>query len=323
MPRPPFDPSPPSALCPARIDSVASWRQLQLVMSEALFRPLTRHDGMQPRWTDGRPACEVVDQFIIPNDRMSAFERLEVYNRQYWYRLLDCLYDDYPGLRVLLGERRFHRLCREYLAACPSGSWTLRNLGRRFAEYLEAHPLKGRGVQARALDLARTEWAQTLAFDEGELPPVRGDDLLGADAATLRFRLQPHLVLLELGHAVDRYMDLVRMQDAGLRGAASHAVADRAGRPVVTGRRPALRREHVWLAVHRYENTIYFKRLDLEAFRLLAALRDGRTLSEALELALADADPHLDWGGRIRGMFETWAALGWLCHHPGTDVPSS
>ena len=35
--------------------------------------------------------------FIKPNDRLSSFERLEIYNCQYWFRVLDCLYDDYPG----------------------------------------------------------------------------------------------------------------------------------------------------------------------------------------------------------------------------------
>jgi hypothetical protein len=43
---------------------------------------------------------DVAAEFIKPNDRLSSFERLEIYNRQYWFRVLDCLYDDYPGPRV-------------------------------------------------------------------------------------------------------------------------------------------------------------------------------------------------------------------------------
>ena len=43
-------------------------------------------------------------EFIKPNDRLSSFERLEIYNRQYWFRLLDCLYEDYPGLLSVLGK---------------------------------------------------------------------------------------------------------------------------------------------------------------------------------------------------------------------------
>ncbi len=83
-------------------------------MTSALFRPLTSQWGMQKRWSDGAPMKAVASEFIKPNDRLSSFERLEIYNRQYWFRVLDCLYDDYPGLRAVVGERRFmktgHRL---------------------------------------------------------------------------------------------------------------------------------------------------------------------------------------------------------------------
>ncbi|MBL9131755.1 MAG: putative DNA-binding domain-containing protein, partial [Verrucomicrobiaceae bacterium] len=59
-------------------------------MAAALMQPLTRRDGLQKATRA---------DFIAPNDRMSGFERLEIYARQYWFRLLDCLHDDYPALR--------------------------------------------------------------------------------------------------------------------------------------------------------------------------------------------------------------------------------
>ena len=72
----------------------------------------------------------VVAEFIKPNDRLTSFERLEIYNRQYWFRLRDCFYDDYPGLRAVLGDGQFERLADAYLSKNPSQSFTLRNLGR-------------------------------------------------------------------------------------------------------------------------------------------------------------------------------------------------
>lgn len=308
----------PPGHCPPRIDSVEAWKQVQLVMSAALFRPLTRNDDMQPRQADGRPTHEVVEEFILPNDRMSAFERLEVYNRQYWYRLLDCLHEDYPGLRALLGESQFHRLCRDYLAACPSESWTLRNLGSRLVDYLKSQPARWNpALHAKAVDVARTEWAQTLAFDEAARSPVRGDDLLGADPAVLKLGVQPYLSLLELDHAVDRFMHHVRRLDAGLRGAASHAVGERPSAPELPAkaRRSTLRREKLWLVVHRYDNAIYFKRLERETYLLLRGLRAGLTLADATGEALEGADPDRDWSVIIQGAFANWAALGWLCEH--------
>jgi Putative DNA-binding domain len=92
---------------PRQISTRAQLRELQRVMAAALFRPLTPQWGMQKHWTDGSGMHDVAAEFIKPNDRLSSFERLEIYNRQYWFRVLDCLYDDYPGLRAILGERKF------------------------------------------------------------------------------------------------------------------------------------------------------------------------------------------------------------------------
>jgi hypothetical protein len=57
---------------------------------------------------------------------------------------------------------------------------------------------------------------------------------------------------------------------------------------------------------------LYFKRLDPEAFAILAALRDGKTLSAACASALRDADPALDWASTVRDWFKTWQSLGWF-----------
>ena len=107
--------------------------------------------------------------FITANDRMSGFERLEIYARRCWYRLIDCLYEDYPALSVLLGERRFHKLCRDYLARRPSTSWTSRYLGSALPAFI---------TDLKARKVARVEWAQTLAIDEALKKPFRRDDLL-------------------------------------------------------------------------------------------------------------------------------------------------
>jgi hypothetical protein len=70
-------------------------------------------------------------KFIKPNNRLSSFERLEINNRCYWFRVLDCFYDDYPGLLAILGNRKFLKLATVCLERYPSESFTLRNLGSR------------------------------------------------------------------------------------------------------------------------------------------------------------------------------------------------
>lgn len=282
---------------PSRLRTNADLRQLQRTMAAALMQPLTRQDGMQ--------SSTQVD-FITPNDRMSGFERLEIYARQYWFRLLDCLYDDYPALRVFLGDRRFHQLCRNYLAQHPSSSWTLRNLGSELPAFIS---------DLKARDVARVEWAQTLAFDEALKKPLRIDDLLGADPSMLRLGLQPCVVLLQIDHAVDHFITAMKKADADVRGSASQAMSE-APTHVKVAKAPKLKREQVHLVVHRHDNQLYFKRLAPESFAMLTALRNGLTLADAIEFALSQASPETDWPAQIRDWFTEFSQLGWFTQFP-------
>jgi Putative DNA-binding domain len=91
-----------------------------------LFRPLTAKNRMQPLWVDGSKMTDVVGEFVKPNDRLTSFERLEIYNRQYWFRVLDSFYEDYPGLRAVLGERTFIKMAEAYLVKYCINSAALR-----------------------------------------------------------------------------------------------------------------------------------------------------------------------------------------------------
>src|SRR5450755_288760 len=192
------------------VRSRAELKALQSLMATAVFRPLTAQDGMQPRWIDGRKTSALASTFIKPNDRLTSFDRLEIYNRVYWFRVLDCLYDDYPGLRAIVGEKRFLDLATAYIAKYPSASFTLRNLGSRLEKFLREEPQWVTPNEELALDMARFEWAQIIAFDDAALPQLTTDDALDTPPTKLRVRLQPYLSLLELSFAVDKFLLAVK-----------------------------------------------------------------------------------------------------------------
>jgi hypothetical protein len=252
----------------------------------------------------------VAEEFVKPNNRLTSVERLEIYARSYWFRVLDCLYDDYPGLRAVLGERRFMKLATAFLAQFPSASFTLRNLGSRLPEFIEKEPAFCGPHAALAADMARFEWAQVVAFDGPELPPLTQDDVLDGGPDRLRVALQPYVTVLECAYPVDEFV--LALKKSGLRGEASNAISSmprhkRAARPRLP--RPGKTR----VAVHRQDGMLYFKRLDPEAYAILTALRDGRTLAAACAGALRDADPAIDWAARVREWFQNWQSLGWFC----------
>ncbi len=159
---------------------------------------------MQSTWTDNRDMHAVTAEFIKPNDRLTSFERIEIYNRQYWFRLIDSFYDDFPGLRAVLGRVKFNRLAKEYLTRYPSRSFTLRNLGRQACHNSSRtirHLVTPRFELAQ--EMARFEWAQVEAFDGPAHPAVSVDDLLGKNPAKLRLALQPYISVLELKYPLD------------------------------------------------------------------------------------------------------------------------
>ncbi len=282
---------------------------IQRKMFDAIRQPLTADEGMRQHTRDGKSLRAIANEIIKPNDRLTSFERLEIYNRQYWFRILSALSEDFPGLRAIVGDRRFEKLATAYLLDCPSQSFTLRNLGSRLEGWLRAHPEHLVKVEQVALDMVRLEWAEIEAFDEAVKPKLSQDDLLalGPDP---RFELQPHIRLLELSYPVDDLLLRVRSEEAET-DIVSNAVSERTR---LTSRRRRLPgKEHIFLAVHRFDNSVYFKRIDKEAFTILCALRDGKSLSDAVDA--------VDWSGRpieaasadVQRWFAYWSAQGWFC----------
>ena len=80
--------------------SAREFLELQRLIAGVVMRPLARNDGMQAKAADGRSMKSVAAGIIKPNDRLTSFERLEIYNRQYWF----------PAEGLLL--RRLSRLAR-------------------------------------------------------------------------------------------------------------------------------------------------------------------------------------------------------------------
>ena len=100
--------------------------EFQRTMARAVMQPMLYARLHEAR---GRVRQDGV-ALVKPNSRLSSFERLEIYNRSYWSRVLDAFSEDFPGVRAVVGAKRFDHLRRRYLADCPSESFTMRNLGK-------------------------------------------------------------------------------------------------------------------------------------------------------------------------------------------------
>ncbi len=133
--------------------------------------------------------------------------------------------------------------------------------------------------------MVRLEWADIDVFDSAEFPAMTQEDLLqlGEDPV---FHLQPYLRLLELEYPVDDLLLRIREDEDPENDIASNVVVEIAHhrrRKRISLPKP----RKIFLAVHRQENTNYFKRLEPEAFALLQAIQQGKSLSEAIEVSVS------------------------------------
>jgi hypothetical protein len=285
---------------------------LQRAVARAVMQPLTRSERMQRKAPGGGRMGAYAARYIKPNDRLTSFERLENYNRQYWFRVLGSLVEDFPGLRAVLGGRRFEAMCKAYLTECPSRSFTLRNLGAQMETWLHQNPRWIRDRCVLALDMVRLEWADIEAFDGQAKPALCSEDLLEVDAGKLQLGIQPYLQLLELHYPVDGLLLEVK-RGGDTPDKASNAVQERRKHSKVHAV-AKLEPAQIFLAVHRLDDSVYFRRVEPEEFALLNALRSEKTVERAIELAFRKSSvPAADRAAFVRHSFQTWAALGWFC----------
>ncbi len=277
--------------------------ELQRRMSQDVMRPLTPDFSMQTM-------AETAASYIKPNSLLSSFERLEIYNRQYWFRVIAAVSEDFPALQAVLGQEKFDSLVLAYLRENPSTSFSLRNLGARLPAWLASYPELAGPQHALAVDVARLEWAYIEAFDGASLSPLGWEDFAGL-ARDSNLSLQPHLQLLDLQYPVDEVVLAVRKLTPENDIVSNAVSARRQAQGVAL---PEVSRSSVYLAVHRFEDSVYYRRIDREEFLLLADLRDGDSIATAIERAFEGSKHALDLqAAKIQGYFAHAAELGWFC----------
>jgi hypothetical protein len=284
---------------------VTALLEFQRTLARAVMQPLSTRDNLK------RAGAEDGIALVKPNSRLTSVERLEIYSRSYWSRVIDAFTEDFPGVRALLGAKQFDRLRRRYLTDCPSESFTMRNLGRNLIPWMEQNRVLVGANYAIALDMAKLEWAEIEAFDSAEHDRLGPADISGL-VPDSPLRVQPHLRLIEVGYEVEPLLQEIR------ESAKRHDGVPR----TVSVRRIVRAKSAVplYIAIHRFELVVHYKRLDAEMFRLVAALASGITIGDAIEEAYSESvlTPE-QCQQHIRDSFALFAALGWFCR-PGEPV---
>ena len=212
---------------------------------------------------------------VLPSKRLSAEERVGVYQEMYLPRMREALESDYPALAHFLGHADWERLVRAYVSAHPSRSYTLNELGRRLPDFVRRARVRR---PAFCHDLARLEWAVTEVFDAPETRPLAEGELASvAPGDWERARLVPvaALRLVALDYDASAWLDSLRDE--------SH-------------RHPAVARRRSLLVVYRRDYAVRRREQTPAAFALLGDLVGGDARGPR-----GRARPRAQGGGAARG----------------------
>ena len=247
-------------------------------------------------------APEQIEEVIGRSHALSGGERLAIYGRSYFARLVECLRAEFPVLLHALGEQVFDLFALDYLQINPPSSHTLHHLGEGFCRYLaETRPNASTPQGHREswpdflIDLAALERAFSEVFDgpgvEGKTSLPDSRSLLSIPPPRLlRARLTPVpcLRLLRFRFPVKMYFQEVR-----------HRVNPKLPQAADT-----------FLLITRWEYRVALHDLSRRQYDLFSALAAGNSVGSAITLISqpSEANQTLD-AQALRWIFD-WAEKG-------------
>jgi hypothetical protein len=232
------------------------------------------------------------ESLLRAGGRLSPMDRLDIYADMYFYRLRDCLQEDFAAVRAVIGGAAFHNLITDYLLAHPPTHFSLRQAGRNLPAFLDTYA--GTAPWPFLGELAALEWAVLDAFDAPDVPPLEITALqaLPADQwPELRFDLGPSLQRLHVDWRVDAVLQ-------GVQSGAAPAV--RAAAPLAAP---------TWLRIWRQDLRVFHRPIDAaEAAALDAVLK--RESFATVCAAVGELIGEAAGAERMVQILDTWFADG-------------
>lgn len=178
-------------------------KRIQCWFGSIIGRPIDEDSRMNPISPTGQSMEIEACDYIVPSPTLRPAERIQIYNQQYWWRLLNALQESFPLVTRLFGYHDFNRtIAIPYLVKYPPNHWSLNVLGDRLLQWAEEDYLNS--DRKLILDAIHIDWAFNNSFCAPQKSPITMETLpVKGDPSSLlecRVALQPHVHLFRLDY---------------------------------------------------------------------------------------------------------------------------
>lgn len=279
---------------PERLKNLQHW------FASIITQPLIDNKQTQLKTPQGIFLNEEAKNFIIPSPTMEPHERIQLYNQQYWWRLLKILSDHYPLVARLFGNYEFNELLAiPFLQAYPPNTWSLNCLGRPFPNWL--NETYREDDQLLVLRAAHLDWIFREMFLDPSYPQVQLSHIPVEKISTLHLKLQPHIYLVHYDCHFLLFRDSFLEQEIEYWVENDFPPLDKDG-------------DYYFLICRTPQMGSHWRRITLGQYLLLQQFKQGSSIEDACShLEKIGGAAHEEAEESIQAWFQEWTANGWLC----------
>lgn len=264
---------------------------------------LTEQDCINPLAPSGILIAEEATRYIVPSPTLSPHQRIQIYNQQYWWRLLNALHDNFPFVTRLFGYQAFNEeIGIPYLMKYPPNHWSLNHLGERLSKWIsEEYRAPDRPLIFNATLL---DWAFTASFISAQKAPLDlTTSMIQEDPEKLlafTLYLQPHIHLFKWDY------DLFSFREAFLKQSVEYWIEHDFP--------PLLKERTYYFTLYRTQkNHIIWKEIGPGEYALLHVLKKGASIEEACAfLEQQETAIYEEAVAHLQQWFQDWTARRWL-----------
>lgn len=281
----------------------AELKELQAWFGSIISRPMVPQSQINPISPTGEPIKKTAPRYIKPGPTLRPEQRIQIYNQQYWWRLLNILHETFPLATRLFGYREFNRRLGEpYLVAFPPNHWSLSCLGHHFLEWIQKY-YKGKDKQL-LFQSAQIDLAFNDSFVAVNETPITQESL--PDTGDISFLLKKVLTLPKSLYLLELDYELFEFRVELLKHDPDYWVK----KPF-----PALKkgRKFYFVIYRNVSNLLNWKEIPKAEWLLLEKFKPGYTVEEACDwLETQDEQIQNEAAENLHRWLQGWIILQWL-----------